>query len=108
MELSLTDIRELLIGNTLAEPLDDGGFVLGEKVFIRTVTNYFLGLVQQVTATSVTLLNASWVADTGLFSEALEKGTLNEVEPYVDDVVISRTAIIDHTAWRHSLPKERK
>ena len=104
MELSLRDIKELLVGETP----DDGGFAVGENVFIRAVTHYYLGCVKQVTATFVVLSGASWVGDTGLFSEMLANGTIAEVEPYRDDVHVSRGAIIDHTAWKHSLPKERK
>ena len=106
MELSLNDIKELVTGEQ--PTTDNGGFVVGKKVFIRTVTHYYLGLVESISATTIVLSSASWVADTGLFSEMLASGTINEVEPYADNVTVSRGAIIDHTHWRHSLPKERK
>ncbi len=105
MELSLQDLKQLIANDA---PDDDGGFVMGEKVFIRTVTHYHLGKIVDVTPSFVVLTDASWIADTGRFSEMLANGTINELEPYSDNAHVSRGAIIDHTPWRHSLPRERK
>lgn len=104
MELSLKDLKELVCNNNS----DDGGFVKGTNVFIRTVTHYYLGMVVDITPSVVKLTDASWVADTGIFSEMLENGTINEVEPFCDVVFVNRGAIIDHTTWRFSLPREKK
>ena len=37
-----------------------------------------------------------------------EKGTLNEVEMFQRDVIISRGALIDATEWLTDLPKKSK
>jgi hypothetical protein len=108
MELSLSDLKSLITTDDPATVADDGGFSFGQKVFIRTVTNYYLGVVHRVTPTTVVLSSASWVADTGRFSDMLKTGVINEVEPYVDKVHVSRGAIVDHTPWQHSLPTEQK
>ena len=51
---------------------------------------------------------ASWVADSGRFHNALKDGTLNEIEPFISDVIINRGGIIDVTEWIHDLPKNQK
>lgn len=81
---------------------------VGEAVFIRTVTHYYTGRVDSVTATDVKLVDAAWIADSGRYSDALEKGTLNEVDPIPDYVLIGRGAIVDVVPWRHELPRKQK
>ena len=67
-----------------------------------------LGTLVKITDKELVLKNASWVADTGLFTAALEKGTLNEVEIFQRDVIVGRGGIIDATEWLADLPKTRK
>lgn len=81
---------------------------VGQKVFIRTVTNYFTGKIVAIDKTFVTLTDAAWVASTGRFCAALTSGTLDEVEPYPDNICVAIGAIVDITAWRHALPREVK
>ena len=80
---------------------------IDKKVFVRTVTNYFTGLLVAVTDQSLILEQAAWVADTGRFSAGLADGTLSEVEPYPDGpVLVARGAVIDLCEWRHELPRD--
>ena len=82
---------------------------VGRKVFIRTVTHYYTGMVSLVTKEEVVLTEAAWVADTGRFAEALRTGSLTEVEPYPDGPVsINRGAIVDVSVWAHDLPREQQ
>ena len=67
-----------------------------------------LGKLVKVTDKELVLSNASWVADTGRFSLALSNGTLNEVEMFVNDVIVSRGGVIDATEWIHQLPTVTK
>ncbi len=76
----------------------------GNKVFIRTVTNYYTGEVIDITADEVLLKDAAWVADTGRFSQALKTGVLNEVEPFTGVISVNRGAIVDVSTWEHALP----
>ena len=78
---------------------------VGKKVFIRTVTNYYTGLVKKIDKTGVILEQAAWIADTGRFNNALSTGVLNEVEPYTSPVWIPLTVIVDATSWNFDLPK---
>lgn len=85
-------------------------FEIGEAYLIRTVTHIDIGIVKAVGDKEIVLTNASWIADTGRFHDALKDGVkkLEEVEPYLDDVILGRGAIIDATLWRHSVPSEQK
>lgn len=81
-------------------------FEIGNKYLIRAVTNYFVGKLVEVTDQFIILENASWVADTGRFSECLKNGTFQEVEPYQDKVGVAIGSIVDFTKWGHDLPTE--
>lgn len=81
---------------------------LGTNYLIRTVTMTQLGTLKHITDKELVLSNACWVADTGRFHVALEKGELNEVEMFQNDVIVNRSAIIDATIWDHKLPTESK
>jgi len=81
--LTLGDIKELrsiLSGGSDAQL--GTSMAIGRKVFIRSVTHYHVGRVVSVTAHEVVLDDASWVADSGKWGEALAKGTLSEHEPF--------------------------
>ena len=73
-------------------------------VFVRTVTMHHVGRVVDITADWLILDDASWVADSGRFGEALATGKLSEVERFPNRVWIGRGAIVDLTAWTHPLP----
>lgn len=86
-----------------------GPLHVGNKVFIRAVTYHYLGRVVGLTDTEILLDQASWVADSGIFSVACKTGTLSEVEPYPDGVIsVARGAVVDVSTWQHALPRERK
>jgi hypothetical protein len=112
----IMDINSMTVGEVKAIAQMFGGgqmpkshsFVIGKKYLIRTVTFYTLGKLESVTDTDLMLSSASWAADTGLFSEALATGKLNEVEPYPNECIVSRGAIVDASEWMHDLPRQRK
>ncbi len=81
---------------------------IGKNYLIRTVTMIQLGKLKKVTDKELLLSDTCWVADTGRFNEALEKGTLKEVEMFQRDVIIGRGGIIDATEWLSELPKISK
>lgn len=84
-------------------------WAIGQTYLIRTVTLYYTGKLVDVFEHEIVLEDAAWVADTGRFAAALEKGTLNEVEPFpVGRVIVGRGAIIDASVWMHDLPRTVK
>jgi len=86
----------------------ESAWEIGMNYLIRTVTMIQLGKLKRVTDKELVLSEACWVADTGRFNEALEKGTLKEVEMFQRDVIVSRGGIIDATEWLTELPKTSK
>jgi hypothetical protein len=80
-------------------------FKIGEKYIVRTLTYYYIGRVKHSSLTTLILEEATCVYDTGKWSTALREGKLNEIEPFIDDVMISASMIVDATIWRHSLPR---
>jgi hypothetical protein len=81
---------------------------IGKSVFVRAVTFHYTGKVVSIADGFLTLSDAAWIADSGRFGAALEKGDLNEVEPYPNIVDISIGAIVDISEWKHALPRKVK
>lgn len=107
-------MKEKLVEKLLERALEsesennsDCPFEIGEAYFIRTVTYHVLGRLKAIKGNFLVLDEASWVADSGRFSVAFEKGELNEVE-YIGKAFVSITAIVDAYPWDKKCPKETK
>lgn len=87
------------------DSLDD---LVGKKYLFRTVTTYLVGHVHKRLGSFLVLHKASWVADTGRFADAINSGTLNEVEPVGDGMLLNLDAVVDAAPWKHPLPTEQK
>jgi hypothetical protein len=76
------------------------------KFFFRTVTYHALGNIVERQNNFVKLEDASWVADSGRFSKAIENGdkALLEVE-YVGTMYVNLDTVTDAFPWEHDLPK---
>lgn len=107
-DLTLGEIKELieLFGNKPTE--NHVPYKVGENYLIRTVTMIQIGKLESIGDKELVLSNASWIADTDRFHNALKDGKLREVEPFIDNVIVGRGAIVDATIWRHELPREQK
>ena len=81
--------------------------MVGGKYYFRTVTYHTVGEVKKIVGRFVYLENASWIADSGRFMNALQYGTLNEVEP-VGDAYVNLDTVVDFFPWKHSLMLEQK
>ena len=81
---------------------------IGKKLFIRTVTYHLVGEVVKVIGNMFELKNASWVADSGRFTQAINDGVLNEVEPVKVPVWVNVNSVTDMFLWGHKLPKDQK
>ena len=91
------------------EKMDISGYedLVGEKLFLRTVTYHLVGRVEKMVGKFLQLKDASWVADSGRFMNAIKEGKLNEVEP-VGIAFVNLESVTDFFPWRHSLPREQK
>lgn len=86
-------------------------YKIGGNIFIRTVTHIDVGRLVAVYPNELVIEDASWIADTGRYADALKDfNKLNEVEPYPDDtpVIIGRGAIIDAHMTTQPLPRVQK
>ena len=81
--------------------------LLGNKFLVRTVTYFCLGEVVAIHDNIVQLENASWVADTGRFSETIRHGSLKESE-YVGSMFFNMDSVVDFFPWNHELPSAEK
>jgi hypothetical protein len=81
---------------------------VGKSFFFRTVTYHVIGKVVKVLPYGVLQLEkASWVADSGRFTQAIKEGTLEEVEPLGNWFVILPSCT-DFGPWLHSLDQKQK
>lgn len=87
--------------------MQDNSLKVGQNYFIRTVTYHSTGMLESITETDLVLRDAAWIADSGRFYDAMRTGTLAEVEPLPDVLIISRGAIVDVIPWDHPLPREQ-
>ncbi len=81
--------------------------MIGSCFFFRTVTYHLVGRVEAIFGNHLRLSDASWVADSGRFMNAIKDGTLNEVEP-VGIAYINLSTVTDFFPWIHPLPKDQK
>ena len=83
-------------------------FKVGDNLFIRTVTLYYIGKVKEILGSWIVLEDATWVADTGRFHDFLKEYKCNEYEGFINDVKIPMDSIIDVTAWNGPLFRGQK
>ena len=88
--------------------IEAGPWKVGTSYLVRTVTQFIVGRLVAVHDLELVFENASWVADTGRFHDALKTGALSEVEPFVAGVIVGRGSIVDATEWSHPLPTAQK
>jgi len=107
-ELTLGQIKQLKSIVGCGTPTQTGPWQIGKKYIIRTVTMMQVGELVSVGERELVLRNASWIADSGRFHDALKTGELSEVEPFTNDCIVGRGAIVDAQEWAHALPAEQK
>ena len=83
-------------------------FRVGDKILVRTVTQYQLGKVSEIGADFITFSEGGWVADIGRFGSALSAGSLSEFERAPSWFMVGRGAIVDVYPWDHEIPRETK
>ena len=81
---------------------------IGKKYFVRTVTYHCVGELVEISDNELVFTQASWVADSGRWNNALKTGELSEIEPFIMPVMVARGCIVDATEWTHDLPMVQK
>ena len=106
-ELTIGEAKQL-VGMFGSCKTEDHPWEIGKYYFIRTVTMIDVGRLVGVTHQELVLEEASWIADTGRFMQALEKIDFNEVEPFPSGkVIIGRGSVID-AVQINAIPKCQK
>jgi len=86
----------------------DFDFMIGKKYFFRTVTYHWCGMVTEIVGKKFAkIAEASWVADSGRFMDAIKDGVLKEVEPVFSETYVNLDTCTDIIEWNHALPKEQ-
>lgn len=105
------DIIKALLCESQSEQVEkEYPFKIGDKVFLRTVTLYYLGRIKNIQAGFVELEDSSWVQDTGSrLMDFLKDGIVSssEIEP-IGRTQVNLANVIDCIDWKHELPKEQK
>ena len=92
------------------QPTVGNAYPVGKNVIVRTVTMIYTGKLVEVTNSDFILKECSWIPETGRYMDFVANGTVNECEPYPDDleVFINRGALLDMCELRKSLPRKQK
>lgn len=80
--------------------------LIGKQFFFRTVTYHLVGRVVKLVGSFAQLEDASWVADSGRFMDAIKTGKLSEVEP-VGIAFVNIDSTTDFFPWKHKLPDKQ-
>lgn len=84
-------------------------FEIGKNYLVRTVTFTYTGKLINQDKYFLVFQSASWIPDTGRFHDALKQGSsIEEVEPYINELILSKGSIVDATIWQHDLPIVQK
>ena len=97
--LSLLDIESKPQGKTEF-------YEIGEDYVVRTVTMIYLGKMKQELSDSLILEDCAWIPDTSRWSEFLQGKKPNEMEPYSEDVIVYKGAILDATKMTQKIKRE--
>lgn len=74
---------------------------------IHLIHYHLVGKIVKRIGKFLELKDASWIADSGRFMNAIKEGKLNEVEP-VGQAFVNLESVTDMFPWKHALPKEQK
>ncbi len=90
-------------------PYSDAGLI-GNPIMVRTVTMIYVGKLIAVGEHELTLIDVSWIPETGRWQQFIADGDVNECEPYPAEqpVLIGRGSILDVTAWTANLPRTQR
>lgn len=105
------ELREVLdaIGGNGQQPIP---VEVGKAYLFRTIGYHWLGRVVSVCGRWITLDDASWVADTGRYSESLagDIGSLqsSEIEPSPRPVLVNSDHVTDAVSYPFEIPRSAK
>ena len=81
--------------------------LVGKQWFFRTVTYHMVGKAVKLCGKFIQLENASWIADSGRFSQAVKSGDFDEVEP-AGICFVNLDTVTDFFPANYKLPDKQK
>jgi hypothetical protein len=84
-------------------------YLIGEKLFLRTVTYHIVGKLEKIIGNMFQLSKASWIADSGRFSDAIKNGFSSdaEIEP-LGEWFVNINSVTDFGKFKHDLPTKQQ
>jgi len=108
----MKEVATFFGSNNQPKNSNDNPYEIGENYLIRTVTMMLVGKLEAVYQSELVLSTPSWVASSGRFNEALKDGleslSGSEIEPFVNNVIVGRGALVDATIYNFPLPTKVK
>ena len=110
MNLSNETQKELIltllgIGDSKTTPAKSF-YETGVDYVVRTVTMVYLGEIKEETDTYIILTDCAWIPDTSRWNEFLNGEKPQEMEPYQNDVIVYKTAMLDATKMSKKIKRE--
>ena len=108
-KVSIDGIEYVEAGSVLPITEDNGPWQVGKIYHVRTVTFSIAGVLEWVGDKELLFSEASWIADSGRFSDYLKGKTDSnlEVEPFKEKVIVGRGSVIDATIIEDYEKKQR-
>ena len=85
---------------------NDSFYKTGKDYVIRTVTMVYLGEIKSEGSDHIVLTDCAWIPDTSRWNEFLDGKKPNEMEPYKNDVIVYKGAILDATEVTKKIKRE--
>ncbi len=79
---------------------------IGETYIVRTVTMIYLGKLKGFNSQELLLEDCAWIPDTSRWNEFVRGKKPYEMEPYEEDVIVGRGALVDATPMKHEMKRE--
>lgn len=104
--ITLTDAEFRYLVETDETNLDAFADFIGKDIFVRTITMSYTGHVEWIKGSWMKLTTATWVADTGRFSDFVLKGKPTGTEEYepMGTTVLNTSTFLDVTLLKMELP----
>ena len=97
---------ELILGMNNCKSEQKNFWQIGEDYVVRTVNMIYLGKLKDVNETELLLEDCAWIPETSRWNEFLNGKKPNEMEPYNQDVIIGRGAMLDATVFKQKSKRE--
>ena len=100
MKLSEETKKQLILSLLgINEPKNESEsfYKVGKDYVVRTVTMIYLGEIKAEADDYLILTNCAWIPETSRWNEFLDGMAPNEMEPYKNDVIVYKSAILDAT-----------